>query len=71
MKIVPNKIFTILAVFLSCVATYAAPVEPPPPSSPPPPPGLPLDGWIVIMMFISLIYGLSKIIQLSSKKASK
>ena len=70
MKIVPNRIFIILVVFLSSIATYAAPVDPPPPSTPPPPPGLPLDGGILILALISLTYGLFKIVQLNRKKAS-
>jgi len=70
MKIVPNRIFTSLAVFLVCLASYAAPSDPPPPSSPPPPPGLPLDGGIVLLALISLTYGLYKIVQINNKKAS-
>jgi hypothetical protein len=70
MKIVPNRIIVILAVFfLSVNNAFAAP-GPPPPSTPPPPPGTPLDGGILYLALISLTYGLYKIVQSNRKKAS-
>jgi hypothetical protein len=70
MKIVPNRIIIILAVFFLPVANLFASPGPPPPSTPPPPPGLPLDGGVLILALISLAYGLYKIVQTTNKKAS-
>jgi hypothetical protein len=70
MKIVPNKIIIILAVFFLSVNNLFAAPGPPPPSTPPPPPGLPLDGGILFLALISLTYGLYKIVQINTKKAS-
>jgi len=71
MKIVPNRIVIILAVFfLSVTNTFADP-GPPPPSTPPPPPGLPLDGGIFLLVVVSLCYGIYKLNKIKNiKKAS-
>ena len=71
MKIVPNKIIIILAVFfLSVTSVFAAP-GPPPPSTPPPPPGLPLDGGILVLALFSLCFGIYKLNKIKNiKKAS-
>jgi hypothetical protein len=34
-------------------------IEPPPPM-PPPPPGLPIDGMVVIVLILGLLYGVKK-----------
>jgi hypothetical protein len=70
MKIVPNRIFIVLAVLLLPLTTvYAAP-GPPPPSTPPPPPGLPLDGGLLLLMALSISFGCYKIYKSNIKKAS-
>jgi len=42
----------------------------PPPPMPPPPPGLPIDGAIVALFVIALVYGVYKTCKLSSKKTA-
>jgi hypothetical protein len=71
MKIVPNRILTILVVFLLPVINVFAEPGPPPPSTPPPPPGLPLDGGLVLLMLFSLVLGFYKIHLSNIKKASR
>lgn len=69
MKIVQIRIIIFLAVlFLHQTAVYAQTDPPPPPTGPPPPPGLPLDGWIYLLIVLSLCYGIYKLNKL--KKAS-
>lgn len=33
----------------------------PPPPAPPPPPGLPIDGGLVVLFMVALVYGVYKI----------
>lgn len=40
----------------------------PPPPGPPPPPGLPIDGPVLIVLCIGLIYGIKKTIELEKSK---
>jgi hypothetical protein len=68
MKIVPNRILIILAVFFLQQTSVFADAGPPPPSTPPPPPGLPLDGGIFLLTILSISYGLYKLNKI--KKAS-
>ncbi|MGC4040741.1 MAG: hypothetical protein QM710_08165 [Flavobacterium sp.] len=68
MKIVPNRIFIILAVFFLSAGNMFADAGPPPPSTPPPPPGLPLDGGVVLLLVLSITYGIYKLNKI--KKAS-
>ena len=67
MKNDPNKIIILLVVLLCCNLTFAAPNPPAP--IPPPPPGLSVDGNIIVLVFISILFGLYKIY--TSKKASR
>ncbi len=70
MKIALNRILFIMVVLFSSVVSYAAPGGPPPPT-PPPPPGFPLDGSVLLLVLLSIIYGLYKLYQFNSnKKAS-
>ncbi|WP_395061141.1 hypothetical protein [Flavobacterium sp.] len=66
MKIVPNKIVVIFAGLLCSNFIFAAPSPPEP--IPPPPPGLPIDGSLLALIVVSIIYGFYKIYNL--KKAS-
>ena len=69
MKITPSKILSVVGMLLTCMFGYAAPGGgTPPPPSPPPPPGLPVDGGIVLLLFMSVIYGLYKLYQFNINK---
>lgn len=71
MKIVPIRIFFLLALLFPLADCVAAPNDPPPPT-PPPPPGLPVDSGLVFLFTIAMVYGIYKIYQvrLKNKKAS-
>jgi len=45
---------------LTALTTYAAPPAGggPPPPTPPPPPGLPIDGSIVLLVIVAIVYGI-------------
>ncbi|WP_396140108.1 hypothetical protein [Flavobacterium sp.] len=67
MKIVPNRVFIILVVFLmQGTAVFAAP-GPPPPSAPPPV-GLPLDGPIFLFALFSVCFGIYKLNKIKNIK---
>jgi hypothetical protein len=60
MRIQNKKILaSILFVLISfvCVAQSSGP----PPPSPPPPPGLPIDGGILALLGLGILYGAKKI----------
>ncbi len=59
MKQFLNKNLAFVIVFFWTTIAFAEPIPPPPPT--PPPPGLPIDGAVFVLIFISLIYGLYKI----------
>lgn len=62
MKIQNRKyLASILFVLISfvCVSQTSGP----PPPSPPPPPGLPIDGGILALLGIGLLYGAKKILK--------
>ncbi len=68
MKIVPNRVFIILVLFLmQGTAVFAAP-GPPPPLTPPPPPGLPLDGAIFVFALFSVCFGIYKLHKIKNIK---
>ncbi|MBY0487922.1 MAG: hypothetical protein K2P85_12160 [Flavobacteriaceae bacterium] len=67
MKIVPNKKIVVFAGLLCSNFIFAAPTPPEP--IPPTPPGLPLDSGLLVLIFVSIIYGFYKIYNL--KKASR
>jgi hypothetical protein len=68
MKIVPNRVFIFLVVFLmQGTAVFAAP-GPPPPSTPPPPVGLPLDGAIFLFALFSVCFGIYKLHKIKNTK---
>ncbi len=58
MKIAPKNINLALISTLVSIASYSAPPGGgPPPPTPPPPPGLPIDGGIMILLIIAIVYG--------------
>ena len=57
MKIAPKKISLSLLVLLTTLSTFGSPAAPPPPPTPPPPPGLPIDGNILLLVFVAIVYG--------------
>ncbi|MGZ0015800.1 PID-CTERM protein-sorting domain-containing protein [Yeosuana sp. AK3] len=61
MNIQNKRLFaSILFVLISfvCVAQKV-----PPPPTPPPPPGLPIDGGILLGVFVALFYGTKKLLK--------
>ncbi|WP_395045544.1 hypothetical protein [Flavobacterium sp.] len=65
MRIVPSKLFIGLTALFCCNSMLAAP-NPPPPI--PPPPGLPIDGGVFVLVFISIVFAYYKLYYI--KKAS-
>lgn len=62
MKIVPIRILFVLMVFFVTDAAHASgPSSPPPPT---PPPGLPIDGGVMLLAIVAVIFGLYKVYQL-------
>jgi len=60
-----KRIFaSILFVLISFVCTAQLGGDPPPPM-PPPPPGLPVDGMVLIVLALGLIYGIKKKLEYS------
>lgn len=53
------KLAPILFVFANAVYAYQGPI-PPPPSGPPPPPGLPIDGAVIFVLALGVLYGAIK-----------
>ena len=51
-----NKLLTIFVVLFGIQGIFAADPAPPPPT-PPPPPGLPIDGGIVVLFVMAIIFG--------------
>jgi hypothetical protein len=54
-----KKRISVIVLLLATLSNYAAPVGPsdPPPPTPPPPPGLPIDGSILVLLAIGIVYG--------------
>lgn len=60
MNIAPKNINLSLLVMLTALSTYASPPEAPPqPFAPltPPPPGLPIDGGVLLLVAVAIVYG--------------
>jgi len=53
-----KKIFFILVTILNVSITFGQFIPPPPP---PPPPGLPIDGGLLFLAVIGVIYGVKKL----------
>jgi hypothetical protein len=60
---IQNKriVASILFVLISFVCMAQGKL-PPPPTPPPPPPGLPIDGGILMGVFVAVFYGVKKIL---------
>jgi len=54
-----RKLASILFVLISFVCTAQLGGDPPPPM-PPPPPGLPIDGMVLSVLVLGIIYGIKK-----------
>ena len=64
MKIALKKFFALMTLFGA--AAYAGPNGPPPPGVPPP--GLPIDGHVLIMVLIAVVFASYKIYKLQFNK---
>ena len=57
-----------LTSFLSLMISFVSIAQGnPPPPMPPPPPGLPIDGPILFILILAIIYGVKKSLDLSKK----
>jgi hypothetical protein len=61
MRIQNKKILASILFVLISFVCVAQSVGPPPPS-PPPPPGLPIDGGLVVLLVLGIVYGAKKLI---------
>jgi hypothetical protein len=57
-------------ILLPLAGCFAAPGEPPPPT-PPPPPGLPIDNGILVLLIVSVLYGLYKVYKFNLNKKTQ
>jgi hypothetical protein len=69
MKFVPKSLI-VLAFTLVSVTLFALENPGPPPPMPPPPPGSPIDGALVLLMVLGLIYAFCKYKKSSINKKS-
>ena len=61
---------TLASVLLTLLSTTAvAQVDNPPPPMPPPPPGLPIDGPVLFVLALALLYGIKKTLEINSKRS--
>lgn len=67
MKLHTKMILT--STFISFISATAMAQDTPPPPMPPPPPGLPIDGPILIIVGIALIYGIKKALEIRQNEA--
>ncbi len=58
-----RKFASILFVLISFVCTAQLGGDPPPPM-PPPPPGTPVDGAVVFVLVLGILYGIKKKLEL-------
>ena len=58
-----RKFASILFVLISFVCTAQLGGNPPPPM-PPPPPGVPVDGAVVFVLVLGILYGIKKRLEL-------
>ena len=72
MSIAPNRLLTIIsALILPSFIGFSAVVPPPPPQGAPPGPGFPIDSGVMVLLIISIIFGLYKVYKFNQiKKAS-
>jgi hypothetical protein len=56
-----NILASFLFLIIGLVSMAQGPSGMPPPPAPPPPPGLPIDGGIIALFVIALIYGIYKL----------
>ncbi len=65
-----SKPYIAVVLFFVTIASQAK-QSPPPPPPPAPPVGLPIDGCIYVILFISLIFGIRKIYNYKNLMTSK
>ena len=63
------KLAQILFVFTNVVYAFQGPIPPPP--SGPPPPGLPIDGAVIIVFILALLYGTIKHLGIIKSKSKR
>lgn len=64
MKINTKMILAPILFSLTSMSSMAQGLGNPPPPMPPPPPGLPIDGPLLFLLAIALIYGVKKTIDI-------
>jgi len=52
----------IIASILFVLISFVCAAQMPPPGPPAPPPGLPIDGGVLMAMFVGLFYGAKKLL---------
>lgn len=60
-----NMFASIVSIFIGFVSMAQGSTPPPP--MPPPPPGLPVDGGIIVLFVIALLFGIYKAYRISRK----
>ncbi|AJR03078.1 hypothetical protein [Siansivirga zeaxanthinifaciens] len=68
MKLLNKRTLTSTLFALISLASFSQGGSVPPPPAAPPPPGLPIDGWLLFVFGIALIYGVIK--KLSAKSTN-
>lgn len=63
MKIQNKEIIASILFVLISFVCLAQGGNPPPPPSPPPPPGLPIDGGLLTILGLGVIYGANKLLR--------
>ena len=60
---------TLASILISLASTTSFAQEGPPPPMPPPPPGLPIDGPIIFLVLVGIIYGVIKTLEIKKSNA--
>ncbi|AEH00817.1 hypothetical protein [Lacinutrix sp. 5H-3-7-4] len=57
MKQYKKTFASFLFILISFVCSAQGPFDPPPPPQPPGPPGTPIDGGILVLLILGILYG--------------
>ena len=68
MKINTKMVIAPILFSLTSMSSMAQGLGNPPPPMPPPPPGLPIDGPVLVVLALGLIYGIYKTIEIKRSK---